>query len=301
MFRKFISNPKIRFSYLSKLGFYGNMSDKEYLSREFRLYLGREINWNDPQTFNEKLQWLKLYDRKSIYTTMVDKIEVKKYVASIIGEKYIIPTLGVWDRFDDIDFEQLPDQFVLKCNHDSGGIVIVRDKNKFDKKSAKKLIEKSLKRKYYNVHREWPYKNVRPRILAEKYIEDKCNELRDYKFFNFGGKSKFLYVSEGLEDHSTAKISFFDLKGHKLPFWRSDFIAFDTDIELPRNFNQMYLLSEQLAEKIGNAFVRIDFYCINDKVYFSEITFFPCSGLIPFEPMEWDSKLGELIKLPESF
>lgn len=299
MFKNLIFDPKIRFYYLSKLGFYNSMSDKDYLSREFRLNLGRKINWNNPQTFNEKLQWLKIYDRDSVYTTMADKIEAKKYVASIIGEEYIIPTLGVWDRFDDIDFAQLPDQFVLKCNHDSGGLVIVRDKYNFDRKYARRLIESSLKRKYFYIHREWPYKNIRPRIVAEKYVEDEKGSLRDYKFFNFEGKPKFLYVSEGLEDHTTAKISFFDLKGHKLPFKRSDFKTFDKDIKLPDNFNHMLFLNGKLAEKIGNTFVRIDFYCINDKVYFSEITFFPCAGLIPFEPMEWDFKLGELIKLSD--
>ncbi len=298
MFKKFIIDPKIRFSYLSRIGFYNGMSDKEYLSKEFKLNFGREINWDAPQTFNEKLQWLKVYDRKSIYTTMVDKIEVKKYVASVIGEEYIIPTLGIWEKFDDIDFEQLPNQFVLKCNHDSGGNIVVRNKNDFDRKSAKKLIEGSLKRKYYNIHREWPYKNVRPRIFAEKYIEEKYRNLRDYKFFNFEGNSKFMYVSEGLENHLTAKISFFDFEGHKLPFKRSDFADFNADIELPESFDQMYLLNDRLAKKIGNVFVRIDFYCVNDKVYFSEITFFPCGGTIPFEPMEWDSKLGKLIKLP---
>ena len=271
MLNNFITDPKIRFSYLSRLGFYNGMSDEEYLSKEFKLNFGREINWDTPQTFNEKLQWLKIYDRRSIYTTMVDKIEVKKYVASIIGEEYIIPTLGVWKKFDDIDFDQLPNQFVLKCNHDSGGVIIVRNKNNFDRKSAKKLLERSLKRKYYKVHREWPYKNVKPSILAEKYINEEYRNLRDYKFFNFGGKSKFMYVSEGLENHLTAKISFFDLKGNKLPFKRSDFDDFNADIELPGNFNQMYFLSEQLAEKIENEFVRIDFYCVNNKVYFSEI------------------------------
>lgn len=298
---RFFFNPKVRFGYLSRLGFYNNMPDKEYLSREFKLSLGREINWDNPQTFNEKLQWLKVYDRKSIYTTMVDKIEAKKYVASIIGEEHIIPTLGVWDRFDDIDFDQLPNQFVLKCNHDSGGLVIVRDKNSFDRKAAKKRIERSLRRNYYYVHREWPYKDVKPQILAERYMEDENGGLRDYKFFNFEGKSKFIYVSEGLENHSTAKISFFDFEGHKLPFERLDFASFDGDIQLPEVFEQIHSLSNKLAEKVGNAFVRTDFYCINNDVYFSEITFSPCSGIIPFDPMDWDLKLGKLIELPETW
>ena len=172
--------------YLDSRGFFKFMSDEAYLKFMYKLKMKRKLNLSDPQTFNEKLQWLKIYDRKPEYTTMVDKYEAKKYVADIIGEEYIIPTLGVWDRFEDIDFDELPDQFVLKCTHDSGGLVICRDKSKLDLKAAKKKINKSLKRNYYWIGREWPYKNVRPRIIAEKFMTDPTSDdLQDYKFFFF--------------------------------------------------------------------------------------------------------------------
>ena len=153
--------------------FYWIVPDKMFLKIKYRIHCGKKLNLKNPQTFNEKLQWLKLYDRKDIYTTMVDKYEAKKYVASVIGEEYIIPTLGVYDKFDEIDFDKLPNQFVMKCTHDSGGIVIVKDKSKFDKEVARKKINKFLKRKFYYTNREWPYKNVKPRIIIEKYMRSR--------------------------------------------------------------------------------------------------------------------------------
>ena len=191
--KEFFVNPVARFDILSSRGLLDWMDDETYLRKYYKLRMGKELNLENPQTFNEKLQWLKLHDRKDIYTTMVDKYEVKKYVSNIIGEQYIIPTYGVWDRFDDIDFDSLPEQFVLKCTHDSGGLIIVRDKSKLDIKAAKKKINKCLKRNYYSHGREWPYKNVKPCVVAEAYMEDDAtSELRDYKFFCFDGEVKVL-------------------------------------------------------------------------------------------------------------
>ena len=271
--------------------------DRLYIAIKYRMTLGRFPNLKNPQTFNEKLQWLKLHSRNSEYTRMVDKYEAKKFIADTIGEEYIIPTLGVWDKFDDIDFDILPDQFVLKCTHDSGGLVICRDKSKLDIAAAKKKIESCLKTNYYWHGREWPYKNVKPRIIAEQYMDDGAGGLRDYKFFCFNGMPRFIYISQGLEDHSTARISFYDLEGNKMPFGRSDYLPFDVDPDMPETLSEMIEYSSVLSEKVGCPFVRIDFYCIKGKTYFGEITFSPCGGMMPFKPAEWDKKLGDYLDL----
>ena len=296
-FFKFITDSKYRFNILASRGFFNNWSDEKFLKKKFKLIFGRELDLQNPQTFNEKMQWLKLYDRKPIYTTMVDKYEVKKYVADIIGEEYIIPTFGVWDRFEDIDFDKLPNQFVLKCTHDSGGLVICRDKAKFNYKAAKRKINKSLKRNYFWQGREWPYKNVKPRIIAEKYMEDKQSpELIDYKFYCFNGEPRFLYVSVGLEEHSTARISFVTFDWQFAPFYREDFQPFDTLPARPKNFNKMMEIAKKLSK--GHTFLRVDLYEIEQQVYFSELTFHPSSGFMPFYPPEWNKKIGDWLILP---
>lgn len=232
-----------------------------------------------------------------MYTSMVDKYEAKKYVASIIGEQYIIPTLNCWDRFDDISFDSLPNQFVLKCTHDSGGLVIVKDKSKIDKKAVKKKIEKSLKRNYYWSGREWPYKNVKPKIIAEKYLTQLGDKgLIDYKFFCFNGDPKFVYISKGLDYHPTAQISFYDLNGSEMPFHRNDYKPFH-NATLPENFSEMIAVAKKLSQNIGCSFVRIDLYSVVSKIYFSEITFSPCGGYIPFEPKSADLEVGKLLDL----
>jgi len=281
------------------------MPDKMYLKLLWRARMHSKLNINDPKTFNEKLQWLKLYDRKPEYTLMVDKYEAKKYVAEHIGEQYIIPTIGVWDHFDDINFEQLPDQFVLKCTHDSGGLVVCRDKSKLDIDAARKKIENSLRRNFFWYGREWPYKNIRPRIIAEKYMEDDATvtenrdslnkELIDYKFYCFSGEPKFLYVSEGLENHETAKISFIDLDWKFAPFHRNDYYTFDKLPKKPKSFDKMVQLSKKLSK--GIPFIRVDLYEINGVIYFGELTFTPCSGLMLFSPQEWDYRIGQYLKL----
>ncbi len=292
---KFIINKKYRTLWLCKLGFYNNLSDDEYLKKLFRAKMGTALDLDNPQTFNEKLQWLKLYDRKPIYTTMVDKYGVKKYVADKIGEEYIIPTIGVWERFDDIDFDALPEQFVLKCTHDSGGLVICRDKSKLDLNAVKKKINRSLKRNYYSWGREWPYKDVKPRIIAEKYMVDKSGcELNDYKFFCFGGVCKCFKVDfdRFVEHHA----NYYDIKGNLLDFGEADYPPKkDRIIELPSNMQQMIELAEKLSREIP--FLRVDFYNINEKIYFGELTFFPASGMGAFTSEECDKKLGGWIDI----
>ena len=292
---KFITNKDYRFLILSGQGFYDNMDDEAYLKRKYKACMGKEIHLDSPQTFNEKLQWLKLHDRKPEYTTMVDKYAVKMYVADIIGEKYIIPTLGVWNHFDEIDFDKLPNQFVLKCTHDSGGIVICKDKNKLDLKSAKKKIEKSLKQNYYWSGREWPYKDVKPRIIAEEYMIDESGyELKDYKFFCFNGEPKMMFIAT--DRGSDTKFDFYDMEFNHLPFTNGHPNA-NKQIKKPKNYSTMLALSAKLS--FGIPHVRVDFANINGKIYFGELTFFHWSGLVPFEPEEWDYKLGSWLKLPE--
>ena len=281
---------------LSQRGLLTILSDKTYIKTMYYAKMGKKLDLKDPKTVSEKLQWLKLYDRKPEYTTMVDKYAAKSYVAERIGEEYIIPTLGVWDSFDEIDFDSLPEQFVLKCTHDSGGLVICRDKSKLDKEVTQRKIEKSLKANYFWNGREWPYKNVKPRIIAEKYMEDGGNpDLKDYKFYCFGGEPKFLYISHGLSNHATAHINFISLDWEKMPFRRTDFAEFDILPPKPKNFDLMIEFCKKLSADIP--FLRVDFYDINEKLYFGELTFFPGSGFTILEPKEWDLKLGQWIDL----
>lgn len=270
--------------------------DSIYLKAIFRERMGYKLDLKNPQTFNEKLQWLKLYDRNSLYTTMVDKYAVKKYVASIIGEEYIIPTLGVWDKFDDIDFDQLPDQFVLKCTHDSGGLVICKDKSKLDMKIAKEKIENSLKTDYYLLGREWPYKDVPRKIIAEKYVEDsKTEELRDYKFFCFGGQVKCYKIDfDRMIDHHA---NYFDKDGKLIIAGESMCPPIiEKDLEQSVNIRIMQELAEVLSKE--TPFLRADFYDVDGKIYFGELTFYPASGLGEFEPKEFDFELGRWLTIP---
>ena len=228
---------------------------------------------------------------------MVDKYEAKNYVGDLIGEQYIIPTYGVWNNFDEIDFDSLPDQFVIKCTHDSGGIVIVRDKNKFDKEHAKKVIERALNKDFYLIGREWPYKDLEHRIIIEKYISNRDNDLGliDYKFYCFNGEPKFLYISAGLEDHDKARISFVSLEWERLPFYRTDFKQFEQLPEKPTNYEEMIHICKKLAE--GIRFIRVDLYEIDNRIYFSELTFHPCSGFMPLNDEKYDLEIGEMLEL----
>lgn len=294
--KKIVCDPKIRFGYLSKLGFYNWMPDRQYLIKEWSIYNKGKLDLENPKTFNEKLQWLKLHDRKTEYARMVDKAAAKDYVAEKIGEEYVIPTLGVWNSFDEIDFDKLPNQFVLKCTHDSGGLAICRDKSKWDKQKARKTIEASLKTKYFYRHREWPYKDLKPRILAEKYMqEDGKQDLTDYKFFCFNGKPRFLYVSAGLEDHETAQISFLNLDWSPAAFKRKDYRVFEVLPEKPKNWEKMLKISEILSK--GIPFLRVDLYEIKGRVYFGELTFTPCAGMIPFDPPSADMDIGKMLDI----
>lgn len=270
--------------------------DKYYISLLCLKHLKRKVDLNTPQTFNEKLQWLKLNDHKPIYTTFVDKYLVKEYVAGIIGEQYIIPTIGMWENPDDICFGDLPDQFVLKWNHDSGSIIICKDKSRFDKQSAIKKLREGKKRSGYWYGREWPYKNVKPCIIAEPFMQSEGDDqsfgLIDYKFYCFNGKPEYLYVSRGLGlNHENAEVAFYTMDWEKAPFGRTDFNDLSITPSKPKNFDLMIETAKILSKDMD--FLRVDFYEINGKMYFSELTLYPCSGLMRFSPEEYDKVLGD--------
>lgn len=272
------------------------LSDATFLRIMFWLKMGKCLNLKNPKTYSEKLQWLKLYNRDPKYTMMVDKVKAKEYVASIIGEEYIIPTLGVWDDPDKIDFDALPNRFVLKCNHNSGlGMYICKDKSKMNIEKVKEEARKGLKENFYIGFREWPYKNVERRVFAEQYMEDEYGELRDYKWFCFDGEVKALFIATDRSkgDHFT-RFDFFDENFSHLPFTNGHPNA-DVLPAKPRMFDKMKELAAQLSKGIPH--VRVDFYEVGDKIYFGEMTFFHWSGMMPYEPEEWDYKFGEWIDL----
>lgn len=292
----FIKNPRDIIIILAEKNIL-KISDKRLLKILYKNRIGKKLDFKNPNTFNEKLQWLKLYDRNPDYTKMVDKYEAKKYISNLIGEEYIIPTLGVYNNFDEIDFDKLPNEFVMKCTHDSGGNIICKDKTKLDFKVVREKIERCLKRNYYNVGREWPYKNVKPRIIVEKYMEDKAQEeLKDYKFMSFNGKVKCSFVCSDRYGEDGLKVDFYDLEWNKMPFQRH-YPNSKENIQKPKNYELMI----QLAEKLSNGipFVRVDFYEINGKVYFGELTFFPGSGFEEFTPEKYDRILGDMLELPK--
>lgn len=274
--------------------------DKLYLSLLFRCKMGYWIDWKNPKTFSEKLQWLKLYNRKPEYTTMVDKYAVKEYVAKIIGEEYIIPTLGVWDTPEEINWEELPNQFVLKTTHGGGGggVVICKDKANFDKKTAIEKLNRSLKSCIYKSYRELPYKNVKRRIIAEQYMEDRESaDLIDYKFYCFNGEPIYCQVIRDRRSKET--IDFYDVDWNHMPFVGLNPIVKNgiTQVVKPYNLENMLSICRELASQIP--FVRVDLYSIQSKVYMGEITFYPASGMGVFTPQEWNYKLGEFISLPK--
>lgn len=294
---RFLKDPIFRYDILTSHNLLFWKSDEQILKDKYYFRFHKPLNLDNPQTYNEKLQWLKLHDRRSEYTEMVDKYLAKFYVRERIGDEYIIPTLGVWDKFEDIDFDKLPNEFVLKCTHDSGGLVICKDKRHFDYNAAKVKIKKCLKRNYFYVGREWPYKNVKPRIIAETYMEDKTfNELRDYKFFCFGGSVKMLFVATNRQSTTEeTKFDFFDSNFNHLNITNGHNCN-SIDVKKPLNFELMKSFAEKLS--IGIPHLRVDFYEVDGKPYFGELTFFHWSGLVPFNPPEWDYTLGSWIKLP---
>jgi hypothetical protein len=271
--------------------------DKPYLQLKYKWAFKKRLDLQNPITYNEKLQWLKLYDRDPLYTRLVDKYEVKQYVADKIGEEYIIPTFGVWTTADAIDISSLPDQFVLKGTHDGGSVYLCKDKASFNIENAKKKMAFALKRNYYWHGREWPYKDVQPRIIAEAYMEDEeTEELRDYKFFCFDGVVKALFIASDRQKPVDTKFDFFDADGNHLDIKQGHPNA-DVPPRLPENFELMKELASVLSK--GFPQLRVDFYEVNGKVYFGELTFSHFDGMVPFIPEKWDEIFGSYIQLPK--
>lgn len=273
------------------------LSDKVYLSILYYGIFGRLIKWNNPKTLNEKIQWLKLYNRNPLYSKLVDKYEVKSFVAQKIGGDHVIETLGVWDDVDQINFDTLPSQFVLKTTHDGGGkgIVVCKDKATLNIEKAKQVLKESLYRDSSNVSREWVYRSVNRRIIAERYMEDKTtHDLPDYKFFVFNGKVKALFIAteRGTGD---VKFDFYDENFNHLDIVQTHPMS-GKAINKPKTFELMKRLAETLCHDMP--FVRCDFYEVDGKVYFGEFTFFHHGGFVPFHPSEWDEKFGNWITLP---
>lgn len=270
--------------------------DRIYLQIVYFKHFRRFINFNNPKTFNEKIQWLKLNYRNEEYTKLVDKYRVKQYITKLIGEEYVIPTFGVWNNVDDIDFKSLPEKFVLKCNNDSGGIVICKNKKDFDEAKAKSFLKERLKNNGYWYGREWPYKNVKPCIIAEKYMEDSISkDIKDYKFFCFNGSMEFFDID--IDRFIEHRANYYDRNGNFLPFGKTYCPPdYTKKIEMPKNLDKMIELAETISH--NTVLSRIDFYEIDGQVYFGEITFYPGSGFSPFTDEKWDYKLGDMIDLP---
>ena len=293
---KFLSDSDYRFLVKSGRGWMGHVPAEDFLKRMYRILMGQELNLENPVLYTEKLQWLKLYDHRPEYTTMVDKYEVKRYVADKIGSEYVIPVLGVWEREEDIDFDALPDRFVLKTTHDSGGIVICRDKATLNFTAARKKLRYFLNRDYYACNREWPYKYVKHRIIAEPYMEDsRQGELRDYKFFTFGGEPKVLYIAQGRGRGEPTVADFFDMEFNHLEFTIDHDMA-PVPPEKPECFEEMKRLAAILSQDTPQ--LRVDFYEVDGKVYFGEMTFFHCTGMEQFHPETWNRTFGDWVKLP---
>ncbi|MBO7617912.1 MAG: glycosyl transferase [Bacteroidales bacterium] len=269
-----------------------------YLRCKYFFSMGKRLHLKHPKTYNEKIQWLKLYGRDSKTAELCDKYAVKEYVANLIGKQYVIPLLGVWNDPNDIDFDALPNQFVLKCTQNSGlGMYVCKDKSKMDKKSVIEGLQKGIKQDYFLPSRDYCYKGIPHRIIAEEYREDdETGELRDYKFFCFDGVPKIFFIASGRSkgEHEVT-FDFYDMDFNHLPFTNGHPNAV-VPIEKPHCFEEMKQLATKLS--IGQTHVRIDFYEANGQVYFGEFTFSHWGGFMPFEPEEWDNKLGEWIKLP---
>lgn len=295
-FSKYCSDPLYRFKVMSLIGAYKHMDDTTYLKKFYMRAFDKKLNLENPKTFNEIIQWMKINDHNPLYTTLVDKYSVKKYVADKIGEEYVIPTIGVWNHAKDINYNQLPDQFVLKCTHDSGGIIICKNKKNLDINKTNLKLEKHLKRDFYYYSREWPYKDVKRRIIAEPYLEDTLTgELRDYKFFCFNGDVKLLFVASGRQNKEIGtRFDFFDEKYNHLDLING-YPNADTIPDKPQSFDRMLEIARELSR--GFKQVRIDLYEVDGKTYFGEFTFYHFSGLVPFKPEVWDKKMGSWINL----
>lgn len=271
------------------------LSDEAYLKFIYKRRFKRELDLTNPRSFNEKMNWLKLYDRNPLYTQLADKYEVKKIVAEKIGAEYVVPNYGVWDRFEDIDFDKLPDQFVLKTTGDSSGVIICKDKKSFDRDSAAKKIKHSITRNWYYRTREWPYKDIKPRIIADRLLDEHTGrELQDYKFWCFNGVPKVMYVTN--KGKNIAE-NFYDMDFNPINI-NHGFPRVSPEFSKPSGFEKMKQLAASLSKDIP--FVRVDFFYVNNKIYFGEFTFYDWGGLRPFVNYKMDLEIGKWLTLPNA-
>lgn len=293
--KKVIKSPSYIFIALNDRNIF-HAPDAQYLKIRYWNKYHEKLNLSHPKTFGEKLQWLKIHDRKPQYTEMVDKYEAKQYLADRIGQEHIVPVLGLYDKFTDIDFDTLPNKFVIKTTHDSGGVVICTDKTKLDLAAAEQKINDSLKRNYYWHGREWPYKNVKPRILVEKLLENKDkSDLVEYNFFCCNGEPKFVSLCFGDKAAHTRYNDYYDMTFKKLPF-SCGYPVSKKIFKKPKQFDEMVEIAKKLSK--GTYFLRVDMYICNDRIYSSELTFYHWSGFCKFEPQKYNKIIGDYIKLP---
>ena len=298
--RTFIENPQYFITSPAAKGWLNWVPDSLYLKVLYRVIMRRKLNLKNPKEYNEKLQWLKLNDRKPEYSTMVDKYEVRGYIEDLLGDQYLIPCLGIYDSVDDIDIDALPDRFVLKCTHDSGSVEICKDKSSFDIEGARHRLSQAMKRNYYATYREWPYKYVKPRIIAEGYLEGDGGDLKDYKVMCFNGEAKIIEVHENrFVEGKVHTQTFYDREWNIVPLTQVETVTVDRPGERPRQLDEILRLSELIAKDMYHA--RIDWYIEGDKIYFGEITFFDGSGFESFSTPEMERMLGDMIKLPEKW
>ena len=289
-YKKVIKNRELRLKLIRLLSF---IPDKPYIKMVYKIKTGKRLNLKNPQTFNEKLNWLKLHGKREEYTDLADKLKAREYISKTLSPDYLFPLLGVWDSFEEIDFDALPESFVLKCNHDSGSVKIITDKEKADKKALARFFNGRLSINPYYLGREYPYKNIKPKIIAEKLMKSSDGKgIRDYKFFCFNGEPKLMYVASDRE--TDVKFDFFDMDFNHLNMQNTHPNA-ETVPQKPQNFEKMKELCGLLTK--GKPFIRLDLYEIDSKIYFSEFTFFHVGGFYEFYPEEWNKKLGDLIDI----
>ena len=299
--RSLIANPRKILIYMNSAHLLNRLPDKLFLRLFWKARFGYDLDLEAPRTFNEKMQWLKLYDRDPLHTLMVDKHAVKAYVSPLIGSEHVIPTLGVWVDPEQIDFSSLPDRFVLKCNHTSGeGLILCRDKSRLDRNKAVSSLKKAMKDDYYYTYREWPYKDVPRKILAEPYMEDRdavslgLDTLPVYKFFCFEGEPRIIQTIQN-DKMPNESIDYYDPSWTLLPF-RQNYPNSPVPSARPKQLDKMLEMAKKLSA--GFHFLRVDLYEINGEIYFSEFTFFSDAGFAPFDPPEWNETLGSWISVP---
>jgi len=299
----YITDPAMRFNAANYRGWTKHMPDESFVKRQYRAVTGRKLDLKNPKGFNEKLQWLKLNDRRAGYTDMADKIKAKKFAAEVMGEEHIVPLLGVWEDPAQIDFDALPERFVLKCNHNSGlGMYICKDRSKLDADKVREGLRQGLEQDYYLACREWAYKDIDRRVFAEEYLDDSEHSagLVDYKFYCFNGEPRFFYLGYANftpEGEKADLVSFFNMDATPAPFYRTDHEPYPFETEKPRCFEQMVGYARRLSR--GIPFVRVDMFLVGEKFYFAEYTFMPGGGYGIFHPQEWEERLGEWLELPE--